>query len=351
MSAGLYQDLRVVVIGAGFAAGAHLRALRQMGCHVTAVVTAHPKRRARALAMFPDARVDWPAHEALRHGADFAIIASPSDTHLDIAREAVARRIDIVVEKPIDARLDRAEELVELARTGGVGLAVVLQHRYKPAGRALRSLAESGKLGAFTGGTVSVPWWRAREYYDEPGRGTYARDGGGVLITQAIHTLDLFISVVGVPLQVRAHAGRVVQPMEAEDTLTGVMDYGAGRLVPVYATVAAYPGRDEELCVSGTAGTALLRGADLVHYPSPDLDPEVLVADPAASTVVDPSAMPTAWHRSLLEDAVDAFAAGRQPLANGPSALVSQRVVAAMYESARTDRWVAVNSNPEPARV
>ena len=117
-----------------------------------------------------------------------------------------------------------------------------------------------------------------------------------------------------------------------------------------YATVAAYPGRDEELCVSGTAGTALLRGADLVHYPAPDAEPEVLVADPAASTAVDPSAMPTAWHRALLEDAVDAFAARRAPLANGPSALVSQRVVAAMYESARTDRWVEVGASPEPAR-
>jgi predicted dehydrogenase len=344
-----YRDLRVVVIGAGFGAGAHLRALRQLGCQVAAVVTGHPERRAAALAMFPDAEVDWPATEALRRGADLAIIASPSDTHLEVAREAVARRIDLVVEKPIDARLDRAEELVELARQGGVGLAVCLQHRYKPAGRALRSLVGSRGLGTFTGGSVTVPWWRPREYYDEPGRGTYARDGGGVLITQAIHTLDLFVSVVGAPLRVRAQGGRVVQPMEAEDTITGVLDYGAGRLVSVHATVAAFPGRDEELCIAGTAGTALLRGADLMRYPAPGAEPEVLVADPAASTAVDPSAMPTAWHRALLEDAVESFAAKRPPLADGPSALVTQRVVAAMYEAARTERWVDVHARPGTA--
>jgi UDP-N-acetyl-2-amino-2-deoxyglucuronate dehydrogenase len=341
---GPYQDLRVVVVGAGFAAGAHLRALRQMGCRVTAIVTAHPRRRAKALSMFPDAHVDWPAPEALRHGADLAIIASPSDTHLEVAREAVAHRIDIVVEKPIDARLDHAEELVGLANAGGVGLAVVLQHRYKPAGRALQSLMSGGKLGEFTGGTVSVPWWRSRDYYAEPGRGTYTRDGGGVLITQAIHTLDLFISVVGAPHRVRAQTARVLQPMEAEDTVIGVLDYGAGRLVALYTTVAAYPGRDEELTVAGTTGTAVLRAADLTLHAASGAD--LLVADPAPSTAVDPSAMPTAWHRALLEDAIDAFAAGREPLANGASALVTQRVVAAVYRSAERGDWVEVPPTP-----
>src|SRR2546429_9197014 len=145
MTAGRYQDLRVVMIGAGSAAGAHLRALRQMGCQVVAVVTGHPQRRAAALAMFPEAHVDWPATEALRRGgADLAIVASPSATHLDVAREAIDRRIDVVVEKPVDARLDRAETLVELARQAGVGLAIVLQHRAKPAGRALRCLVGAG---------------------------------------------------------------------------------------------------------------------------------------------------------------------------------------------------------------
>src|SRR5437764_8783824 len=351
MTDGPYRDLRVVVVGAGFAAGAHLRALLQMGCQVTAVVTGHPERRRAALAMFPDAEVDWPAEEALRHGADLAIIASPSDNHLEVARQAVARGIDIVVEKPIDARLHHAEQLVDVARDAAGGLAVVLQHRYKPAGQALRALMDSGRLGTFTSGTVSVPWWRAYEYYDEPGRGTYARDGGGVLITQAIHTLDLFLFVVGAPVQVRAQAARVLQPMEAEDTLAGVLDYGDGRLVTVYATVAAYPGRDEELCVVGTDGTALLRAADLLHYTAPAEAPEILVADPAASTAVDPSAMPTAWHRTLLEDAVEAFAAHREPLASGPSALVTQRVVAALYESARRDAsWVEVDATATPLR-
>jgi UDP-N-acetyl-2-amino-2-deoxyglucuronate dehydrogenase len=330
--------VRAVVIGAGNGAGAHLRALKEMGAEVSAVVTGHPDRRAAALAVFPHARVDWPATEALRRGADLAVVASPANTHLDIVREAAARGIDVVVEKPVEVRLDRAEELVRVAADAGIGLAVCFQHRAKPAGRALRALVDSGALGTFSGGSVSVPWWRPEAYFAEPGRGSYARDGGGVLITQAIHTLDLFLSVVGPPVRVRAETGRALAPMEAEDTVTGVLDYGSGRLVPVYATLAAYPGRDEELSVSGTAGTAVLGATGLSRHSATGV--EVLVADEGASTAVDPSAMPTAWHRALLEDAVDAFRTGRQPLAGGASALVTQRVVAAMYRSAAEHDWV-----------
>jgi UDP-N-acetyl-2-amino-2-deoxyglucuronate dehydrogenase len=329
----------VVVIGAGNGAGAHLRALREMSCQVTAVVTGHPERRRAALALFPDARVDWPATEALSRGADLAIVASPAATHLEMVRAAAERGIDVVVEKPLEVRLDRAQVLVRVAKASGIGLAVCLQHRAKPAGLALAALVESGGLGEFTGGSVSVPWWRPGSYYDEPGRGSYARDGGGVLITQAIHPLDLLLSVLGPPERVRAEQSRVVQPMEAEDTVTGILDYGGGRLVPVHATLAAFPGRDEELWLAGTGGTAVLRGAQLLRYPAPGAEPEVLVEEAGASTAVDPSAMPTAWHRALLEDAVDAFATGREPLASGPSALVTQRVVAAMYRSAQTGCW------------
>jgi UDP-N-acetyl-2-amino-2-deoxyglucuronate dehydrogenase len=353
-----YADRRVVVVGAGIGAGAHLRALREIGCQVVGVVTHHPDRAAAVRALFPETRVCWPATDALDLGADLAIVASPAGTHLGVVREAAHRGIDVVVEKPLEARLDRAAGLVAVTRDSGVGLAVCFQHRAKPAGRALRSLVDGGVLGAFTGGAVTVPWWRPQSYYDVAGRGSYDRDGGGVLITQTIHTLDLFLSVAGPPERVRADASRVAQRMEAEDTILGVLDYGAGRLAPVYATVAAYPGRDEELSISGTAGTAVVRGADLLRYAAVGAEPEVVVdgsADAGGSTAADPGAMPTAWHRALLEDAMESFAAGREPLAGGASALVTQRVVAAMYRSAGTGGWVdlddpALAAEPEASR-
>lgn len=270
-------------------------------------------------------------------------MASPTATHLDIVREAAERGLDVVVEKPLDARLDRAEDLVALARTRGVALAVCLQHRLKPAGQALRSIVDSGVLGAFVGGSVSVPWWRPPAYYALPGRGTYARDGGGVLMTQAIHALDLFLWVAGLPVRVLAHAGRAVYGIEAEDSLVAVLDYGDGRFAPVHATVAAYPGRDEEISFAGTDGTVVVRGSALVRYTTPDGRPETVVDDEGGSTAADPGAMPTAWHRALLIDAFESFAAGREPVASGRSALVTQRVIAAAYRSARRGGWVRVD--------
>jgi predicted dehydrogenase len=142
--------------------------------------------------------------------------------------------------------------------------------------------------------------------------------------------------------------------MEAEDTVAALLDYD-GRLVPVHATVAAFPGRDEELWVSGSVDTALLRGGDLLRFDTPGADPTVLVADRGGSTATDPAAMSTGWHRTVLEDAIDAFATHREPIAGGPSALATQRVVAAVYRSAGLGEWVrtddpALSTDPAGSR-
>lgn len=334
---------RVVVIGAGVGAVAHLRALREMGCPVVAVATRRAERAAVVHALFPEARLCWPVAEAFGVGADLTIVASPPDTHLDVVAQAAGRGVDVVVEKPLHSRLDLAERLVEVVGEAGVGLAVCLQHRAKPAAAALRSLVDSGELGELTGGSVAVPWWRPQTYYDEAGRGTYARDGGGVLITQAIHALDLFLWVAGVPRRVLAGAGRTARHrMEAEDVVSGVLDYGSGVLVSVHATVAQFPGREEELTVAGAHGSAVLRGARLVAHTAPGRPAEVVVDDPGPSSSADPSTLPVGWHRALLEDAVESFATGREPLASGRSALRTQRVIAAMYRSAGCGGWVEV---------
>lgn len=317
---------------------AHLRAVRELGWSVVAVTTRRDDRAAAVHELFPDARVCWPAGDAFFDGADLVIVASPPDTHLDMVRLAAQAGVATMVEKPLHVGLEPAEELVAVAEKAGIGLAVCLQHRAKPAGRALKSIVDSGQLGELTGGSVTVPWWRPQSYYDEPGRGTYARDGGGVLITQAIHALDLFLSVVGPPVRVLAGAGTVAHTMEAEDVITGVLDYGAGRLVSLHATVAQFPGRDEELTVAGSNGTAVLSGSRLFRYPSG----EVLVEGEDTSASADPSALPVAWHQALLSDAVEAFAAGREPLASGRSALATQRVIAATYAAARSGGWVEV---------
>ena len=125
----------------------------------------------------------------------------------------------------------------------GVKLGVTFQHRFRAASVALKTLVDSSGLGALVAGQVAVPWWRDQSYYDVPGRGTFARDGGGVLISQAIHPLDLLVWLVGLPMEVAAMATTTrLHRMEAEDMVAGAMRWSGGAIASLTATTAAYPG-------------------------------------------------------------------------------------------------------------
>jgi UDP-N-acetyl-2-amino-2-deoxyglucuronate dehydrogenase len=334
---------RAAVLGAGLAAQPHLAALQAEGCEVVTVATRDEGRAARVRERFPGARRCWPAETALEDGVDLALVLSPAGTHLELVRAAAKHGADVLVEKPLDVTLPRAADLVHAAEEAGVGLAVCYQHRAKAAGRGLRDLYASGELGDLAGGTVLVPWWRPQEYYDQPGRGTYERDGGGVLITQASHALDLFLWTAGPPHRVMALAGTsALHRMASEDALGAILDYGDGRIVTLQASTAAYPGRDEQLTVSGSRGTAVLTGAELAVFRTPGEAAEILATEPASATAADPSRQPPGWHRTILRDALAAFAEGREPLAGGRSALTTQRVITALYTSAATGNWADV---------
>src|SRR5262245_7867996 len=215
------------MIGAGFASRPHLLALHDLGHEVVSVVTRREDRARTVQALFPKARQCWPAAPALDEGVDFAIVASPTNTHLEVVTEAAARGVDLVCEKPLGASLDQAEALVRIAREAGIGLAVCFQHRAKPGGRALYRLVPGGGVGETTGGMIHVRWWREQAYYDDPGRGTFERDGGGALITQGVHAVDLVVWALGPPRRVVACARQSpVHRMEAEDVFGGLMDYG-----------------------------------------------------------------------------------------------------------------------------
>ena len=336
---------KVALLGAGLAATPYLRALHAAGCEVVAVATRDPGRLEAVRAMFPAAQQHWPPASALDAGVGLAVVLSPTATHLEAVTAAAERGIDVIVEKPLEATESAADKLVEAAEAAGIGLAVGFQHRGKPAGAELYRALRAGTLGDFVSGSVEVPWWSGQEYYDEQGRGTFARDGGGVLITQAVHPLDLLLWVVGLPRRVSAVAGRSpVHRMEAEDVLVGLLDYGEGRAVSVNCTTAAFPGAEERITVIGTAGKAVLEGSALTVHQRPEEEPVLVVAAEGTGKVADPGLMPAGWHEALVEDALQAFETGRQPRASGRSALGTQRVVAALYRAAESGQWVEVGS-------
>jgi UDP-N-acetyl-2-amino-2-deoxyglucuronate dehydrogenase len=224
---------RIAVIGLGMAVAPHARSLRDLAGRVDVVAAFSPtKARRDAFA----AQFDFPVTndmDAIVDDAsiDCVLILTPPRTHLALVSRFAAAGKNILLEKPLEADTRRAEALVDVCARHGVTLGVVLQHRFRPGARALAACIAGEGLGQIAAASVAVPWWRPQSYYDEPGRGTVERDGGGVLLTQAIHTLDLFLSLVPPLAEVAAYARTTpLHRMETEDLACAALRFANGAL-------------------------------------------------------------------------------------------------------------------------
>lgn len=273
---------------------------------------------------------------------DAVLVLTPPNAHLPIVRELAAAGKHVLLEKPLEASLDGAEEVVRVCERAGVRLAVVFQHRFRPASLALAAKLAAGELGALANAAVAVRWWRPQSYYDEPGRGTLARDGGGVLLTQAIHTLDLFLSLTPPVAEVCAFAGTsALHRMETEDTVAAALRFDGGALGALDATTAAYPGFAERIDLVGTRATAVLTSGRLdVHHH--DGRRETVGEEAAGGGGADPMAFAHDAHRGVLAEFLDAIDAGRTPVNSGRAALRVHYLIDALLESSRRRAPMAV---------
>ena len=203
--------VRVAVIGLGMASTPHARSLADLHDRVEVAAVFSPSlQRREAFA----ATWGFPIRDSIEAiFADSSITAvlllTPPNTHLELVQRAAAAHKHILLEKPLDISLERSELLVKTAEEADVKLAVVLQNRFRPTCERLSALIAEDRPGAIVSASARINNWRPQSYYDQPGRGTMARDGGGVLLTQAIHTLDLLVAFAGIPMEVKAFARRV----------------------------------------------------------------------------------------------------------------------------------------------
>lgn len=326
--------LGLAVVGVGPASQPHARSLEDLAdrIEVRHVVGRDPAR----LAAFAE-RHPFPVTTDLDRALgdpDVAavIVLTPPAAHLDIAERAFAAGKHVLVEKPLDLSLDRAERLVAAARAARRRLGVVLQHRFRPGAARLRALVDAGALGEVTSAWVSVPWWRPQAYYDEPGRGTRARDGGGVLLTQAIHALDLFRSLVGVSAVRAADAGTTLHRMETEDYAAALLRLGNGAPGFLHATTTAYPGGPERIEIVGRSGMARLVGGalDVAYHDGRTERVEAEGRTGAGANIMD---FPHDAHRALIADFAEAVLQVRDPLVTGEEALETQRLIEAILRA------------------
>ncbi|WP_054312057.1 Gfo/Idh/MocA family oxidoreductase [Mesorhizobium sp. 1M-11] len=333
--------LRLGMIGLGMASAPHARSLLDLAdrVEVVAAYSPTPARREAFAKSYGLPVGDDPAAIFDDRGIDAVLILTPPNTHLDLVRRAAASGKHILLEKPLETSLGRAEALVAAAEEAKVKLGMVLQHRFRPTGAALAEMVSSGRLGTVVSASARLNNWRPQDYYDQPGRGTKARDGGGVLLTQAIHTLDLLIAVAGAPDEVTAYAvTSPVHRMETEDLVAGAMRFDNGAIGSVTATTAAYPGHPDAIDIIGTKGMARLEGTRLSAAFHDGSEYQLEDEAPGGGTGADPMAFSHQHHRAVLSDFLDAVATGREPKVSGREALKVHRLIEALLASSESGK-------------
>jgi UDP-N-acetyl-2-amino-2-deoxyglucuronate dehydrogenase len=336
---------KIGIIGLGMASAPHAKSLQDLKERVEVKAAFSPsaeRRQAFAEAHgFP--AVDTADAIFTDPSVDAVLLLTPPNTHFDLVRQAAAAGKQVLLEKPLEISLERAEELVAAAEKAGVKLGVVLQHRFRPISVALSGFIRDGRLGDIVSASARLYNWRPQGYYDQPGRGTKARDGGGVLLTQAIHTLDLMISLAGLPVEVTGYAvTSPVHRMETEDLAFAATKFENGGIGAISATTAAYPGIPDAVDIIGTKGMARIDGAKMTaHFH----DGTEEIADDGAlggGAGADPMAFPHHHHRAVIEDFLDAIENGREPAVTGREALKVHRLIAAILRSSETGERATV---------
>lgn len=336
--------MRIAVVGAGLSSAPHFLSLQDLSAELElACVVARSPERLAALSLPASTQRSTRLEDVLEDpGIAAAIVLTPPNTHGEIVQRLARAGKHVLVEKPLDVSLEKAEQMVDICEQNGVKLAVMLQHRMRDASLALARLIKDGSLGQLLSASASIRWWRPQTYYDEPGRGTLARDGGGVLMTQAIHTLDLLLSLTGMPDTVLAMASTsAAHRMECEDTVAAVLRYPNGAIGNIDATTAAWPGFPERIALNFTMGSATLEAGELRAQLTDGREIQFGVRQ-ATGSGANPMAFDHAFHRAVLQDFVAAIRGDTEPSVTGRSALQVQRLINAIMAASASGATVSL---------
>lgn len=282
--------------------------------------------------------VDYNAFLAHRP-MDLVMIGSPSGLHAQQGIDAAHRGIHVLTEKPIDITAARADELIAATRQANVKLGVMFQDRVKPDIRRLKQLVDSGALGKILFVDARVKWYRPPEYYGKSKwRGSLALDGGGALMNQGVHTVDLLLWVLGDVARVQSRTATALHPIESEDTAAAILEFRSGALGTLHATTAAYPGYQRRVEITGTEGTVILEHDRII---ATDLRNPPVAAQHEAPTDTNLSASSAAvtdirGHQAILEDFLRAIDTDGTPICDGIEGRKSVALIEAIYRASKS---------------
>lgn len=340
-------SLHVGILGGGNISNTHTRAALQIDGVKVAAVCGQNVEKTSQLADLAGATLYQDLDAFLSHRPmDAVLIGSPSGLHAEHGIAAAKRGLHVLVEKPIDTSTDRADALIAACESARVKLAVFFQERTSPDILKLKRAIDAGELGKPILVSASVRWYRPPEYYkNSRWRGTRALDGGGALMNQGIHTVDLLLWLFGEVSSVWSRAVTGLHEIEVEDTVVASFEFSSGAIGNLEAATSAYPGFSRRIEMSWSQGTVVVEN-DCIRSVSLLTPIEGLCggeSKPEDERAVSHVVSDTRGHRAIIEDFIQAIATGALPICDGLQARRSVQLVNAIYESSRTGLAVRVS--------
>jgi UDP-N-acetyl-2-amino-2-deoxyglucuronate dehydrogenase len=346
-------EIRFSIIGAGNIGKVHAQAIAALpGARLTLVCDRNPER-AQAIAEPTGARwTDDCEAAAADPQVDVVCVCTPSGNHAEIAETAAAAGKHLAVEKPIEVTLERADRITRAAAQAGVKLTCIFPSRFRMGPQKVKAAMQAGRLGQLVLADAYVKWYRTQAYYRSSWRGTWALDGGGALMNQSIHTIDLLQWLAGPAERIFGQWRTLAHSIEAEDVASAVVSFRSGALGVIQGSTSCWPGEPARLELHGDAGTIVLEEGCIVRWQLADAtageEEEMLNLEQRLGNVSsDPMGMSYELHRRQLADLVEAIRDDRPPAIPGSEARKSVEIILAIYRSAQCGAPVDIEDQAE----
>ena len=339
------------IIGCGMISTFHARAIREIGAELVACYDRVPVASERIAREFGCKAYDDLKDFLADPNVEIVTVGTPSGAHLEPAVAAAQAGKHVIVEKPLEITPERCDQIIAACESSGTTLSTVFPSRFHDSSVQLKRAVESGRFGKLTLGDAIVKWRRTQEYYDSGvWRGTWKLDGGGALMNQAIHSVDLLIWLMGDVAEVAALTGLVAhERIEVEDVAVASLRFKNGALGLLEASTAVYPGYLKRIEIHGDAGSAVIEEEDVVKWDFEKSEPEdaeiresMVARLSGGGGAADPAAIGHQAHAKQFADVLAAIDEGRKPLIDGWEGRKSVETICAVYKSARTGSVVKI---------
>ncbi len=351
--------LGIGIVGCGMIARFHVRALNDIpGTRVAALFDQIP---ASAAKLQKEVQEQWSIRcdtaadldtMLKRKDVDIVIITTPSGNHMEPAVAAANAGKHVVVEKPMEITLERCDKIIDACDKNKVKLCTIFPSRFGDANVELKKAVTAGRFGRLTLGETACKWWREQSYYDQGGwRGTWALDGGGSLMNQAVHNVDLLLWMMGDVSSIMGFTSLLAhERIEVEDTAVACLHFKSGALGVIQATTSVWPGYPKTIAIHGDQGSALIEQDDLLRweFKTPNADDDAIrqrfaqkVGASGGSS--NPAAISHVGHARQLGDFVEAILQNRAPLVDGREGRKAVQVILGVYASNKSGKRVEIS--------